>query len=193
MDGTTTCRTGLEATAQIYLKDVSVDEHGFLSDYAIAYLPPWADRDEIKRALADAINTDMPERIHVYDEDDRSLADHPGTPTTAISPPASASRFRDRALLAVRVLLARNGERVARMGAGGLCPKVIYACTPPPGEAYLAEITEIAPQRYQATLNRQTVGTEFASIDDATAAIERSMLERYQPIAAAPEQQAASK
>jgi hypothetical protein len=73
-------RVGLQATAEIYLKDVSVDPAGFVVEYTIAFLPPGVDADEITQITRDAINVDEPERIRLYDEQDRYLAGHPGTP-----------------------------------------------------------------------------------------------------------------
>jgi hypothetical protein len=80
---TTTCRTGLNATAEIYLKNVTVDEHGLVRAYEIAYLAPDVDPDYVRDALKDALNLDQPERVRVYDEEDRYLAGHPGTPLQA--------------------------------------------------------------------------------------------------------------
>jgi hypothetical protein len=77
---TTTRRCGLEATVPCYLKNVAVDEHGFITDFAIAFLPDDVDPDEVKRALRAALNLEEPDRCHIYDADDRDLAGHPGTP-----------------------------------------------------------------------------------------------------------------
>lgn len=76
----TLCRTGLQATAEIYLKNVTLDEGGFVVDYQIAFLDWDGDPHEIKRATSNAINLDQPERVRVYDGEDRYLAGHPGTP-----------------------------------------------------------------------------------------------------------------
>ncbi len=77
---TTTRRCGLEATVPCYLREVTVDEHGFITDFAIAFLPDDVNPDEIKGALRDALNLDEPEHCRIYDAEDRYLAGHPGTP-----------------------------------------------------------------------------------------------------------------
>jgi hypothetical protein len=101
---TTIRRVGLQATAEIYLKNVAVYADGFVLDYEIAFLPDDVDPAEIRRVTRDAINFDQPERIRVYDDQDRYLARHPGTPDT--TPPArrlasairqAAGRFAGRA------------------------------------------------------------------------------------------------
>lgn len=78
---TTTCRTGLEATAEIYLKNVTVDEHGLVRAYEIAFLPPDVDPEYIRDVLKDALNLDQPERVRIYDDHERDLEGHPGTPS----------------------------------------------------------------------------------------------------------------
>jgi hypothetical protein len=82
----TSRRTGLQATVPCYLTDVSVDEDGFITDFAVAYLPDDADPGEIKRALRDALNLDEPDRCELYDAEDHYLAGHPGTPSQQPSP-----------------------------------------------------------------------------------------------------------
>ena len=78
-DSYTTARSGLLATVPLYLKDVTVDADGFITDYQIAYLLDFVDPDDIKEIVREAINLDEPERCEVYDRD-RFLEGHPGTP-----------------------------------------------------------------------------------------------------------------
>jgi hypothetical protein len=100
----TSRRTGLQATVPCYLTDVSVDEHGFITDFAVAYLPEDVDPGEIKRALGDALNLDEPHRCELYDAEDRYLAGHPGTPGQQPPPGrlAPAIRRANRQLMARR-------------------------------------------------------------------------------------------
>jgi hypothetical protein len=65
-----------------YLKDVTVDADGFITDFTVAFLPDDVDPDEIKHVVHDALNLDEPHRCHLYDNEDRYLAGHPGTPHT---------------------------------------------------------------------------------------------------------------
>lgn len=104
---TTTRRTGLQATVPLYLTNVTVDEHGFIVEFDIAFVRPEYDSDVIRRAITEAINLDEPEQARVYDEDDRYLAGHPGTP------PGPPLRRRIRWALR-RAALRIRGRRCGR-------------------------------------------------------------------------------
>ena len=95
-EATTTARSGLQATVPLYLTDVTVDDAGFITDYRIAFLPPDADPREAKQLLANSLNLDEPHRCHVYDEDDRDLAGHPGTPAPIATPSPPTRRSTGR-------------------------------------------------------------------------------------------------
>lgn len=92
----TTRRTGLQATVPLYLSDVEVDPDGFIADFNVAYLPPGVDPEQIKAALRDAVNLDEPERCSIYDDEDRWLLGHPGSPRPSRRRPRWVPRRRTR-------------------------------------------------------------------------------------------------
>lgn len=125
---TTTRRHGLQATAEIYLKEVSVDEDGFVKDYEIAYLDGEVDPQEIKQATRNALNLDEPERVRLYDENDRYLAGHPGTPRPGAARRRRSARDRPPGALVV-------------INAGGVTERVC-------GRVMIVDFSELAEDRY---------------------------------------------
>ncbi len=125
---TTSQRAGLQATVPCYLKDVVVDDDGFIIDFAVAFLPDDVDPAEVKRAVQDALNLDEPHRCEVYDGDERYLAGHPGTPNNQSGRLAEIIEQLDQRahVMPARLDLSRHqGERVAQIIADPLYEPVV--------------------------------------------------------------------
>jgi hypothetical protein len=123
----TVARSGLQATVPLYLDQVTVNADGFITNYRIAFLPDFIDPGDIKAILREAINLDEPERCEVYDEDDRYLEGHPGTPRWRWPISAVAAQWHRRQALRLRKTLNTDAKHDTRsdraVGASQLPPR----------------------------------------------------------------------
>lgn len=75
-----------DATVELYLSEVTVDEFGFLTDFRLGHTEDHVLSGEVLAEIVrPSINLDEPARIRVYDDGDspgRYLPGHPGTPTS---------------------------------------------------------------------------------------------------------------
>lgn len=110
----TVARSGLQATVPLYLDQVTVNADGFITDYRIAFLPDFVDPGDIKAILREAISLDKPEHCEVYDEDDRWLAGHPGTPRRRQPISAVSAWRRRRRAVRQRKTLNADADRDTR-------------------------------------------------------------------------------
>jgi hypothetical protein len=110
----TVARSGLQATVPLYLDQVTVNADGFITGYRIAFLPDFIDAGDIKAILREAISLDQPEHCEVYDEDDRYLEGHPGTPRRRWPISAVAARRRCRRALRLRKTLNTDANHDTR-------------------------------------------------------------------------------